>query len=129
MLPAISKDLDKLVCNRCISFVEENHIILYKHQYGFRSRHSTTHPVLQLIKDIADANGKNTKCPTIAVFIDFSKAFVTINHDTLLHKLQCYDIRGICNPLSANYVSNRKQLTEIGNSKSSHKYLTTGVPQ
>ena len=47
----------------------------------------------------------------------------------MLHKLQFYGIRGICNSWFANYLSNRKQLTEIGNSKSSHKYLTTGVPQ
>ena len=74
ILPAISKVLEKLVCNRLVGFLEENDI-LYKHQYGFRSKHSTTHPVLQLINDIADANDKNTKDATLAVFIDLSKAF------------------------------------------------------
>ena len=128
ILPAISKVLEKLVCNRLVGFLEENDI-LYKHQYGFRSKHSTTHPVLKLIKDIADANDKNTKYTTLAVFIDLSKAFDTINHDIMLHKLQFYGIRGICNSWFANYLSNRKQFTEIGNYKSSHKYLTTGVPQ
>ena len=128
ILPAISKVLEKLACNRLVGFLEENDI-LYKHQYRFRSKHSTIHPVLQLIKDIADANDKNTKDATLAVFIDLSKAFDTINHDILLHKLQFYGIRGICNSWFANYLSNRKQFTEIGNSKSSHKYLTTGVPQ
>ena len=44
ILPAISKVLEKLVCNRLVGFLEENDI-LYKHQYGFRSKHSTTHPV------------------------------------------------------------------------------------
>ena len=107
---------------------EENDI-LYKHQYGFRSKHSTIHPVLQLIKFIADPNDKNTKDATLAIFIDLSKTFDTINHDILLHKLQLYGISGIRNSWFANYLSNRKQLTEIGNSKSSHKFLTTGVPQ
>ena len=63
------------------------------------------------------------------IFIDLSNAFDTINHDILLHKLQFYSIRGICNSWFANYLSDRKQLTEIGNSKCSHRYLTTGVPQ
>ena len=117
ILPAISKVLEKLVCNTLVGFLEENDI-LYKHQYGFRSKHSITHPVLQLIKDIADANDKNTKDATLAVFIDLSKEFDTINHDILLYKLQFYGIRGICNSWFANYLSNRKQFTEIGNSKS-----------
>ena len=84
------------------TILEENdiHVIYKLHQYGFRSKHSTIHPVLQLIKDIADANDKNTKDATLAVF----KAFDTINHDILLHKLQFYGIRGICNSWFANYL-------------------------
>ena len=45
LMPAISKVLEKLACNRLVGFLEENDII-YKHQYGFRSKHSTIHPVL-----------------------------------------------------------------------------------
>ena len=33
----------------------EKYTILNKHQYGFRSEHSTIHPILHLLKDIADA--------------------------------------------------------------------------
>ena len=128
ILPTISKVLEKIVCNRLVDFLEKNNI-LYKHQYGFRSKHSTTHPILQLIKDIADANDKATKDATLAVFIDLSKAFDTINHNILLHKLQFYGIRGICNSWFANYLADRTQFTEICNSKSSQKKLMTGVPQ
>ena len=77
ILPAISKVLEKLVCNRLVGFLEENDI-LYKHQYGFRSKHSTTHHVLQLIKDIADVNDKNTKDATLAVFIDLSRHLIQL---------------------------------------------------
>ena len=71
------------LCNRLVIFLDKYN--LYKHQYGFRSKRSTIHPILCLLKDIADANDKTTKEITLAVFLDLWKAFDTIrvekNHD------------------------------------------------
>ena len=86
----------------------EKYSILYKHLYGFRARDSTVHPILHLLKDISVANDKITKDRTMAVFLDLSKAFDTIDHDILLYKLNCYGIRGIRNKWFASYLSNRK---------------------
>ena len=61
--------------------------------------------------------------------IDLSKAFDTINHDILLKKLNFYGIRGVPNSWFANYLSNRKQFTEINNCKSALTNISTGVPQ
>ena len=71
VLPPIDKILEKLVCNSLIDFFDKNNI-LYQHQYGFRSNHSTIHPILHLLKDIANANDKPTKDVTIGIFIDLS---------------------------------------------------------
>ena len=128
ILPPISKILEKIVCNRLIIFLDK-YDVLYRHQYGFRQKHSTIHPILQLLKDIADANDKTTRDVTLSVFLDLSKAFDTINHDILLKKLHFYGIRGVPNSWFANYLSNRKQFTEINNCKSALTNVSTGVPQ
>ena len=128
ILPAISKIMENIVCNRLIVFLEKYNI-LYKHQYGFRAKHSTVHPILHLLKDISIANDKITKDPTLAVFLDISKAFDTVDHGILLYILNFYGIRGLSNKWCASYLSNRKQYTEIHKCKSSKKNITTGVSQ
>ena len=87
ILPAFSKILEKIVCNRLLHFLETKYI-LYKHQYGFRKNHNTIHPIIHLLKDIANANDKASKHSTLAVCLDVSKAFDTISHNILLKKIR-----------------------------------------
>ena len=70
------------------------------------------------------------KLVTCGLFLDFSKAFDTINHDTLLSKLYSYGIvRG--NPLRwlENYLYNRNQVVKIGDTISSSQTIICGIPQ
>ena len=78
------------------------------------------------MKDIADVNDKTTKDVTWSVFLDLSKTFGTINHDILMKKLS---FMALPNSWFANYLSNRKQFTEINNCKSAPTNVSTGVPQ
>ena len=88
---------------------------------GFEQNSLLFTPILHLLKDISVANDKITKEPTLAMFLDLSKAFDTIDNDILLYKLNCYGIRGISNKWFASYLYNRKQYTEIHKCKSSQK--------
>ena len=118
--------METIVCNRHMVFVE-NYIILYKLQCGFRAKQSTIHPILHSLKDISIANDK--KDSTLAVFLDLSKAFDTIDHYMLLYKLHLYGIRGLSNEWFASYLSNQKQYTGVHKCKSSKKNIKTGVPE
>ena len=63
-----------------MSFLDAKQI-LYKHQYGFRAKHSTIHHIIHLLNECAEANNSNPKKYTISIFCDLSKAFDAISHN------------------------------------------------
>lgn len=65
----------------------------------------------------------------LAVFCDLSKAFDSVNHDILLHKLELYGFRGRTLDLIKSYLKDRSQIVEIKKIKSLPKPITCGVPQ
>ena len=105
----------------------EKRSLLYPSQYGFRQAHSTQHAILDIVETIQTNMDK--KLVSSGVFIDFKKAFDTVNHTILLDKLNYYGFRGIVNQWFSSYLSNRTQTTEIGSHISSKLNINCGVPQ
>ena len=68
-------------------------------------------------------------CVTGAVFLDLSKAFDTIDHDSLLHKLTKVGFNSSSIDWFQSYLSDRTQVTCVGDSSSSAKHVPVGVPQ
>ena len=66
---------------------------------------------------------------TVGVFLDLSKAFDTINHRILIHKLEHYGIRGVTKLWFQDYLTNRKQVVKYGQIRSKEMLIQTGVPQ
>ena len=126
ILPLFSKLLERLMYNRMINFINKNSI-LYKYQFGFREGHSTNMALITLLDKILAAIDKGEV--VIGVFLDFKKAFDTVNHSVLLDKLHKYGIRGTAHSWIKDYLSNRKQYVSFNNVDSSKQIINCGVPQ
>ena len=61
--------------------------------------------------------------------MDFSKAFETINHSSLLAKLKAYGFSIASLKLMQSYLCNQFQRTSVNASFSDWKEIETGVPQ
>ena len=71
---------------------------------------------------------RNIKTP-VAVFLDLSKAFDTLDFGILLYKLHYYGIRGTSLTLIQNYLSKRVQYTHYENQDSDLLDIKIGIPQ
>ena len=65
---------------------------MYQYQFGFRKGYLTEQTILEITDTLKKALDKYMV--TCGLFLDFSKAFDTVNHDILLLKLYNYGVRG-----------------------------------
>ena len=125
-LPIFGKIFEKVIYSRLYNFLTTQNI-LHSNQYGFRKSHSTSH-ALNFSAAHIEACIKKQK-HVLGIFIDLSKAFDTIDHKKLLHKLSHCGIRGTAHILLKSYLSNRQQYTEILDHQSEKLVIQYGVPQ
>lgn len=83
--------LSEILYNRLEKYLDTNSIIC-KEQIGFKKGSRTSDHILTL-KTIIDKAFKSSK-KVYACFIDFKKAFDTINREALFYKLFQYNIKG-----------------------------------
>ena len=126
LLSNINKIFEEVMFNRISEFLEDSNS-LYPLQFGFRKKYSTNHALIDIIEKVSEALDKNKIA--CGIFVDFQKAFDTVNHEILLKKLSHLGIKGNINEWFKSYLYGRKQFVSILGFKSNLVTLNHGVPQ
>ena len=132
LLLTLSKLLEKIMYKRTYSFLESTGQI-YKSQYGFRTAHSCENAICELVSEII--KGKQDGMHTLAVFLDLSKAFDSLEHDVLLKKLHKCGIRGVAYNWFESYLNGRQMRVKcnVASSRkteySNYMKVSYGTPQ
>lgn len=124
LLPTLGKLLERSIrdrLNKCI-----NHK-LKDEQFGFRSGHSTIQQLARVCEHII--HNINTNNSTGMFLLDIEKAFDTVWHDGLLHKLLDIGVHLDLAKIVQAYLHNRHFRVHIGDHTSDLYPIPAGVPQ
>ena len=113
ILPSLSTIFETVVFHQLSSYFINNDLLS---KGGFRKKHSTEHAVFEIVDRISSE--LDVGHTPIAIFLDLSKAFDTLDHKTLLYKLKHYRIQNVSLRWFGSYLSKRSHYVEINQCKS-----------
>lgn len=122
----LCKLFERLVETRLRWFLEVNSL-LNPLQSGFRKQRSTTDQIIRLQDEAHRAI--HNKEHTLAVFLDFSKAFDMVWRDGLMYKLRQLGIEGGLYSCIREFLSNRTIQVRVGSAISQKYEMENGTPQ
>ena len=126
ILPVVSKIMERLLYNQISDYFTKKQL-LSKHQFGFRPLHSTTTTLLDCTNEWYVNMDRGLY--NLVVLLNLKKAFDTVNHGILLHKLQLYGFETRALNFMRDYLTNRTQRCQLKGLFSDRKEVTCGIPQ
>ena len=125
----VSKLFERIILSRLLFFLESNSI-LSPRQAGFRPGRSTLDQILYLSQSISDGfNKPRPGSRTILSAIDFSKAFDSVWHPALFHKLISAGLPPCFARWTQSFLSDRRASVVFQNHKSRSFRVRRGVLQ
>ena len=122
----LCKIMEKLVRSHVMKHLVDNKLLSPK-QFGFITGRSTTTQLLYFIDKCMDIISEGMVLDTI--YFDFAKAFDSVPHKRLIHKLKAYGIDGNTLAWITSFLVGRKQFVAVDNVSSEVSIVTSGVPQ
>ena len=122
----LCKVMESVIKENMLTHVTDNGL-LDKDQHGFLPRHSTSGQLLECLYDWCKTNDDGV--PVDAFYIDFSKAFDTVSHSKLLHKLKSYNFCASTINWITSFLADRTQAVKCNQTLSSSVHVTSGVPE
>lgn len=126
LLPIINKIIERILLNRFQDFLAL-HDINDMEQYGYKKKIGSSDAILKFTSDVT--NYLDGGEYVIAIFIDLTSAFDTLNREVLLKKLTYVGIKGHVGTLLKSYFETRMQSVKVGNAISNKIEMNAGVPQ
>lgn len=120
------KMFEHILCSHLIRYLESNSFFS-NCQHGFRKYLSCETQLLSFTNDLFINVDKG--CDTDCVFLDFAKAFDSVSHDLLIHKLSKLNIDDNVLFWIKSFLSNRTQYVIANGFSSASSPVSSGVPQ
>lgn len=124
LLCTLGKVFERLILSRLSRYTDKH---LIGEQFGFRRGHSTVQQLARVAEHVTDNLNRN--CSTSMFLLDIEKAFDTVWHEGLLHKLLNIGVPIQLVKLIQSYLKNRYFKVYIGSAFSSMFNVPAGVPQ
>lgn len=123
LLPTLSKLYERILLNRIKPYLH----IIPKHQFGFKTQHSTYHQIQRISEIIV--KGFENKQYTTAVFLDLTQAFDKVWHQGLEIKLKALNLPIYLLKTITSFITDRTFQVRIDTDLSPHHNIKSGVPQ
>ncbi|MES9884794.1 MAG: reverse transcriptase family protein [Sedimenticola sp.] len=122
----LCKVCESLIRDKLMEHLNDNNL-LSEDQYGFRPGRSCTTQLLEVLEHWSAL--MDSSFPIDVIYLDFSKAFDTVPHERLLHKLYTLGIHGNVLTWIQSFLSGRTQCVRYRDVYSSWSSVLSGVPQ